>query len=85
MPLLLIDRSSRQEKVNENIDLSSAINKVRQIGHVKNIATPNFSNTYGIFIRFDHILGINNFFFKSKVQIMQATFSEQSNIKLETK
>lgn len=45
MPLLLIDRSSRQEKVNENIDLNNAINKLHQIGHVKNTATPNFSNT----------------------------------------
>ena len=67
MPLLLIDRSSRQEKVNENIDLNNAINKLHQIGHVKNTATQNFSNTYGIFIRFDHILGKNNFFLK-KIQ-----------------
>lgn len=81
----MIDQTDKK-KVNENIDLNNAINKLHQIGHVKNIATQNFSNTYGIFIRFDHILGINKFFFKkSKVQIIQATFSEQSNIKLETK
>ena len=58
---LLIDQTDKK-KVNENIDLNNAINKLHQIGHVKNIATQNFSNTYGIFIRFDHILGINKFF-----------------------
>lgn len=65
MAVLLIDRSSRQEKVNENIDLNNAINKLHQIGHVKNTATQNFSNTYGTFIRFDHILGINKIFYKN--------------------
>lgn len=39
MALFLIDRSSRQKKINENIDLNNSINKFIQIGHLKNFAT----------------------------------------------
>lgn len=57
MPLLLIDQEDK--KINENIHLNNAINKLSRIGHLRNTASQNFSSTYGIFVKFDHILGIN--------------------------
>ena len=51
---LLIDKADK--KINENTDLNNAINKLSQIGHLKNIATQKLFKLLWIFIKFDNIL-----------------------------
>ena len=84
-PLTLMDRSSRQKirkareilnEIIEKLDLSDIFRTLNQ----KQSEYTFFSSAHGIFLRIEHILGLNKF---KSPEIISNIFSDHNGMKLE--